>query len=100
MNSRPPNLNSALIPDVQASPDERRIAIDRVGVRGLRYPLSPLFVAWTCFFLVRALKRQSRNDYMLAGLMLGIGLNGYSPFRVVVDFAREMDRKDKSGTSL
>lgn len=57
------------------------VAIARIG---LRYPLSPLFVAWTCFFLVRALKRQSRNDFLLAGLMLGIGLNGYSPFRVVV----------------
>lgn len=57
------------------------VAIARIG---LRYPLSPLFVAWTCFFLVRALKRQSRNDFLLAGLLLGIGLNGYSPFRVVV----------------
>lgn len=57
------------------------VAIARIG---LRYPLSPLFVSWTCFFLVRALKRQSRNDFVLAGLMLGIGLNGYSPFRVVV----------------
>jgi GTP cyclohydrolase IB len=28
------------IPDVQASRDERRLAIDRVGIRGLRYPLS------------------------------------------------------------
>ncbi len=55
-------------------------AIARVG---LRYPLSPLFVAWTCFFLVRALRRQSRNDFLLAGVMLGIGLNGYSTFRVV-----------------
>lgn len=56
------------------------IAIARIG---LRYPLSPLFVAWTCFFLVRAFKRMSRNDFLLAGLMLGLGLNGYSPFRVV-----------------
>lgn len=57
------------------------LAIARIG---LRYPLSPLFVAWTCFLLVRALKWQSRNDFMLAGLMLGIGLNGYSPFRVAL----------------
>jgi GTP cyclohydrolase I len=28
------------IPDVQSSRDERRLAIDRVGIRGLRYPLS------------------------------------------------------------
>lgn len=57
------------------------LAIARVG---LRYPLSPLFVAWTCFFLVRAVRRRSRNDFLLAGLMMGLGLNGYSPFRVVV----------------
>lgn len=28
------------IPDMQSSRDERRLAIDRVGIRGLRYPLS------------------------------------------------------------
>jgi 4-amino-4-deoxy-L-arabinose transferase-like glycosyltransferase len=57
------------------------LALARIG---LRYPLSPLFVAWTLFFLLRALRRQSRNDYLIAGVLLGIGLNGYSPFRVVV----------------
>jgi GTP cyclohydrolase I len=39
MNSRAPDLH-AVIPDVQASADERRIAIDRVGVRDLRYPVT------------------------------------------------------------
>ncbi len=57
------------------------LAIARVG---LRYPLAPLFVAWTLFFLLRALRRQTRNDFLLAGVLLGVGLNGYSPFRVVV----------------
>lgn len=57
------------------------LALARVG---LRYPLAPLFVAWTLFFLLRALRRQTRNDYLIAGVMLGLGLNGYSPFRVVV----------------
>lgn len=57
------------------------LAIARVG---LRYPLAPLFVAWTCFFLYRALRVKSRNDFLLAGLMLGVGLNGYSPFRVML----------------
>ena len=28
------------IPDVQSRPDGRRVAIDQVGIRGLRYPLS------------------------------------------------------------
>jgi len=55
-------------------------AISRVG---LRFPLSPLFVAPVLYFLVRGLRRGTRNDFLLAGLFLGIGLNGYSPFRVV-----------------
>lgn len=57
------------------------VAIARVG---LRYPLNPVFVAFSMFFLIRALRKQSRNDFLMAGLMLGIGLNGYSPFRVTV----------------
>ena len=28
------------LPDVQATPDERQLAIHQVGVRGLRYPLA------------------------------------------------------------
>ena len=28
-----------LIPDVQSAPDSRRLAIDRVGIRGLKYPM-------------------------------------------------------------
>jgi GTP cyclohydrolase FolE2 len=28
------------LPDIQASTDLRRLAIDKVGVRGLRYPLA------------------------------------------------------------
>ncbi len=28
------------LPDIQASPDDRSIAIDRVGVKGIRYPLT------------------------------------------------------------
>jgi hypothetical protein len=54
--------------------------ISRVG---LRFPLSPLFVAPMLYFLVRGLKRGTRNDFLLAGLCLGAGLYGYSPFRVV-----------------
>jgi len=57
------------------------LALARIG---LRYPLSPLFVAWTLFFVVRALRRQARNDFLMAGLVMGLGLAGYSPFRVVV----------------
>lgn len=54
--------------------------ISRVG---LRFPLNPLFVAPTLFFLVRGIKNSQRNDFILAGLALGIGLHGYTPIRIL-----------------
>jgi hypothetical protein len=50
---------------------------------GLRFPLYPLFVAPTLFYLIRGLRTQNRNDFILSGLFLGLGLHGYSPFRIV-----------------
>jgi len=50
---------------------------------GLRFPLSPLFVAPTLYYLMRGLRRRNRNDFILSGIFLGLGLHGYSPFRVV-----------------
>jgi len=50
---------------------------------GLRFPLYPLFVAPTLLFLIRGLRTQNRNDLILAGIFLGLGLHGYSPFRIV-----------------
>ncbi|MBI5297534.1 MAG: glycosyltransferase family 39 protein [Chloroflexi bacterium] len=50
---------------------------------GLRFPLYPLFVAPTLFFLMRGLRTRNRNDFLLAGLFLGLGLHGYSPFRMM-----------------
>lgn len=38
MNSRDPNLHA--IPDVQSTMDTRRLSIQRVGVKGVRYPLT------------------------------------------------------------
>jgi hypothetical protein len=49
---------------------------------GLRFPLYPLFVAPTFYFLLRGLRTNNRNDFILSGLFLGLGLHGYSPFRV------------------
>ena len=54
--------------------------ISRVG---LRFPLYPLFAAPTLFFLIRGLRSRNRNDFILAGLFLGLGLHGYSPMRIV-----------------
>jgi 4-amino-4-deoxy-L-arabinose transferase-like glycosyltransferase len=54
--------------------------ISRVG---LRFPLYPLFVAPTLFYLIRGLRAQNRNDFILSGLFLGLGLHGYSPSRIL-----------------
>ena len=54
--------------------------ISRVG---LRFPLYPLFVAPTLYYLIRGIRKSSRNDFILAGLLLGLGLHGYSPARVI-----------------
>lgn len=50
---------------------------------GLRFSLYPLFVAPTLYYLIRALRRPNPKDYILCGFFLGLGLHGYSPFRVV-----------------
>ena len=47
----------------------------------LRFTLYPFFAAPTLYFLVRALRRGNRNDYLLAGLFLGLGFHGYSTSR-------------------
>ncbi|MDZ4160177.1 MAG: glycosyltransferase family 39 protein [Anaerolineaceae bacterium] len=50
---------------------------------GLRFPLYPLFVAPVLFYLLRGIRTSNRNDMLLAGLALGIGLHGYSTMRIV-----------------
>lgn len=54
--------------------------ISRVG---LRFPLYPMFVAPTLYFLFRGLRTGKRNDFILSGLALGIGLHGYTPIRIL-----------------
>ena len=50
---------------------------------GLRFPLYPMFVAPLLFYLIRGLRTRNRNDFILSGIFLGLGLHGYSPFRIV-----------------
>ena len=50
---------------------------------GLRFPLYPLFVAPTLYYLLRGLRTRSRNDFIISGLFLGLGLHGYTPFRIM-----------------
>ncbi|UCC52072.1 MAG: glycosyltransferase family 39 protein [Anaerolineaceae bacterium] len=54
--------------------------ISRVG---LRFPLYPLFVAPTLYFLLRGLHTSNRNYFILSGIFLGIGLHGYTPIRIL-----------------
>jgi hypothetical protein len=54
--------------------------ISRVG---LRFPLYPMFVAPTLYFLIHGLRTGKRNDFILSGLALGIGLHGYTPIRIL-----------------
>jgi len=49
----------------------------------LRIPYYPLFVAPVLYFLIRGLRRQNIHDILLTGLFLGLGLHGYTPFRIV-----------------
>ena len=50
---------------------------------GLRFPFYPLFYAPALFYLIWGLRRRNRLGFILSGLFLGLGLHGYSPFRVV-----------------
>jgi hypothetical protein len=49
----------------------------------LRFILYPAFVAPTLYFLIRGLRRNKRNDFIISGLFLGLGLHGYTPIRIL-----------------
>ncbi|MGD0807422.1 MAG: glycosyltransferase family 39 protein, partial [Anaerolineales bacterium] len=56
---------------------------DMISRIGLRFPLAMLFTAATLYFFFRALRRRRWNDFLWAGLALGIGMYGYTPIRIV-----------------
>ncbi len=49
----------------------------------LRFTLYPTFTAPALYFFIRGMRRGGRNDFILAGIFLGLGLHGYSPYRFV-----------------
>ncbi len=49
----------------------------------LRFTLFPAFAAPALYYLIRGIRRGNRNDFVLAGIALGLGLHGYTPFRIV-----------------
>ena len=56
------------------------VAPSRVG---LRYPFTPAFTSFSLWLLWRALRTNHRNDWLMAGLLLGAGLHGYTAFRIM-----------------
>jgi len=49
----------------------------------LRFTLYPFFAAPVLYYLIRGLRRRNLNDFILAGVFLGLGLHGYSTMRIV-----------------
>jgi hypothetical protein len=50
---------------------------------GLRFSLYPTFAAPTLYYLILGLRRGHLNDFLLSGVFMGIGLNGYTAFRIM-----------------
>lgn len=50
---------------------------------GLRLPFYSLFAAATLYFFLRGLRTSCRNDFILAGLILGLSMYGYSADRIL-----------------
>jgi hypothetical protein len=53
-----------------------------ISRQALRPAFAPLPVVLLLIFLFRALRHNDRRDWLLAGLTLGLGLYGYTPFRI------------------
>lgn len=54
-----------------------------ISRNGLRFPLAPFFAALTAYFLIKAIKRDSFNALVLAGVCCGFGLYGYTAIRIM-----------------
>ena len=49
----------------------------------LRFTLYPFFFAPTLYYFLRGMRTGQRRFFILSGIFMGIGLHGYSPFRIV-----------------
>ncbi len=56
------------------------VLISRIS---LRFPYNPAITVWSTLFLLRGLRYRRRNDFLLLGLSLGVGLQGYTAFRAM-----------------
>jgi hypothetical protein len=50
---------------------------------GMRLVLTPVFLAPTLFYFFRGLRTSDRNDFILTGIFLGLGMLGYTASRIV-----------------
>jgi hypothetical protein len=50
---------------------------------GLRFTLYAAFTAPALYYFLKGIRRKRWSDLVLAGIFTGIGLQGYSPFRVI-----------------
>jgi 4-amino-4-deoxy-L-arabinose transferase-like glycosyltransferase len=50
---------------------------------GMRLILTPVFLAPTLFYFFRGLRTSDRNDFILTGIFLGLGMLGYTASRIV-----------------
>ena len=50
---------------------------------GLRCSLAPMISAWVFYVTIRGLRTGRRNDFLALGVLLGVGLYGYTAFRIV-----------------
>lgn len=53
-----------------------------LGRSGLPFATTPLLVTLLLWFLLRAIKYQRRNDFLVTGILLGIGFYANEPFLV------------------
>jgi hypothetical protein len=53
-----------------------------MGRLGFRVMFAALAVAWLLVALIHAARTRRRNDFLLVGAVLGVGLYGYSSFRI------------------
>jgi 4-amino-4-deoxy-L-arabinose transferase-like glycosyltransferase len=49
----------------------------------LRFTFYPFFFAPALYFFLRGIRSSNRNYFILAGLFVGVGLHGYSTYRIV-----------------
>lgn len=54
-----------------------------LGRVGMRLPLFPVFLAPAMYYLLRGLGDRKQNDFVWAGLFVGLGVYGYTPARIV-----------------